>query len=105
MKTFKSLLSPRFPMKYFEVSSISFDTELTELRKQDESLASYYKRLAVLMQHVGARDSPSKSSEANPPLLMLEAAMLESVMRDFLRRRSSFFNILPLIEKLWPHES
>ena len=85
VKAFRSLLVARFPTKSTEVSSISFDTELSELRQQDESLAAYYKRLTVLMQHVGARDRPVKTSTADPPLQMLEAAMLESVMKAFLR--------------------
>ena len=85
VKTFRSLLIARFPMKTTEVSSTSFDTELSELRQQDESLAAYYKRLTVLMQHVGARDRPSKTTKADPPLQMLEAAMLESIMKAFLR--------------------
>ena len=85
VRAFKSLLCARFPMKSAEVSSISFDTELSELKQQDESLAAYYKRLTVLMQHVGARDRPSHPSDADPPLTMLEAAMLESIMKAFLR--------------------
>ena len=85
VKDFRSLLCARFPMKSSEVSSISFDTELSELKQHDESLAAYYKRLTVLMQHVGARDRPSQPTDANPPLSMLEAAMLESIMKAFLR--------------------
>ncbi len=85
VKSFRSLLCARFPMKSAEVSSISFDTELSELKQHDESLAAYYKRLTVLMQHVGARDRPSPPTDANPPLSMLEAAMLESIMKAFLR--------------------
>ena len=85
VKSFRSLLSARFPMKSAEVSSVSFDTELSELKQHDESLAAYYKRLTVLMQHVGARDRPYQPTDANPPLSLLEAAMLESIMKAFLR--------------------
>lgn len=45
MKAFRNLLITRFPTKSSEVSSISFDTELSEPRQHDESLAAYYKRL------------------------------------------------------------
>lgn len=68
VRAFRNLLVARFPTKSAEVSSISFDTELSELRQRDESLAAYYKRLTVLMQHVGARDRPGKITESTPVL-------------------------------------
>ena len=59
VKNFKNLLSERFPVKSSEVSTISFNTELSELKQHDESLSVYYKRLLAMMQRVGARDRPT----------------------------------------------
>ena len=85
VKNFKNLLTERFPAKSSEVLTISFDTELSELKQHDESLSAYYKRLLAIMQRVGARDRPTQISESSPMLSMLEEAMLESVMKAFLR--------------------
>ena len=75
----------RFPMKSIEVSLISFNTKLLELKQYNESLIAYYKRLTILIQHIKARDRPSKITEVIPTLSMLEAAILESIMKAFLR--------------------
>ena len=85
VKNFRNLLCERFPTKSSEVSTISFDTELSELKQHNESLSAYYKRLLAMMQRVGARDRPTQVSESSPMLSMLEEAMLESVMKAFLR--------------------
>ena len=85
VKNFRNLLSERFPTKSSEVSTISFDTELSELKQHDESLSAYYKRLLAMMQRVGARDRPTQISESSPMLSMLEEAILESVIKAFLR--------------------
>ena len=63
-------------MKSSEVSSVSFDTEISDLKQHDKSLTAYYKRLTVLMQQVDTRDRPAHPTTADPPLSMLEAAML-----------------------------
>ena len=85
VKNFRNLLCEQFPTKSSEVSTISFDTELSELKQHDESLSAYYKRLLAMMQRVGARDRPTQISKSSPVLSMLEEAMLESVMKAFLR--------------------
>lgn len=84
VREIKELLCQRFPTKSSEVSTISFGTELGELKQKDESLSAYYKRLTAMMQRVGARDRPQLGESSNE-LSMLEQAMLESIMKAFLR--------------------
>ena len=80
---FRSLLCERFPAKSTEVATVSFNTELSELKQQDESLSAYYERVSAMMQRVGARDRPH-SQTPGTQLTLLEA-MLDNIMRSFLK--------------------
>lgn len=81
--SFKALLCDRFPSRIVEVVPVPFDVELSELKqKEDESLASFYKRVLSLMQRVGARDRPIAGSTA---LTILESSMLDMILRAFIR--------------------
>ena len=81
---FRSLLCERFPAKSSEVATVSFNTELSELKQQDESLSAYYERVSAMMQRVGARDRPH-SQTPGTQLTLLEEAMLDNIMRSFLK--------------------
>jgi len=81
--TFRGLLCERFPSKSAEISTTTFDMELTDLKQQDESLSAYYKRVTAMMQRVGARDRPHVATEK--PLTPLEVAKLDTVMRAFIK--------------------
>ena len=81
---FRSLLCERFPAKSTEVAPVSFNTELSELKQQDESLSAYYERVSAMMQRVGARDRPH-SQAPGTQLTLLEEAMLDNIMRSFLK--------------------
>ena len=72
-----SLLRERFPAKTVEVTPMSFDIELSDLRqKPNESLTSYYTRTLNLMQKYGAKDrSPTVL------LTLAESSLLDTFLR------------------------
>ena len=77
----RSLLCERFPAKAVEVTPVPFNVELAELQQRtDEPLSSYYKRVTGLMQRVGAKDRT-----AGIRLSLLESAMLDNIMRAFIK--------------------
>ena len=81
---FKSLLCERFPSKAVVTSPISFNIELADLRqKEEEALATYYRRATTLMQRTGSRDRPASSHTAS--LTTLEAAMLDTILHAFIK--------------------
>ena len=77
---FTSLRKERFPSKNIEITPISMEIKLSDLRQQlDESLISYYTRTVNLMQKYGAKDtsstlgtvlhfSPMAQKQKTPPL-------------------------------------
>jgi hypothetical protein len=80
---FKSLFQERFPAKSLEISPVSFDVELNDLRQRpDESLLAYYKRVLCMMQRVGAKDRPTANAGV---LSLLESAMLDTILRAFIK--------------------
>lgn len=80
---FCALFCERFPSKTIDVTPVSFDVELADLRQQsDKSLAAYYKRAVSLMQRIGAKDGPWDS---NKVLTQLESAMLDTIIKAFIR--------------------
>jgi len=84
LANFRSLLCERFPTKAVEISPMSFDAELAELRQRpDETLVSFYKRVTNLMQRVGAKDRPAFTSSIT--LTLLESAMLDTILRAFIK--------------------
>ena len=85
VESFKSLFCERFPSKAVEVTPIPFDVELSELRQRtDEPLNAYYKRVTNLMQRVGAKDRPA-ATPSTSTLTLLESAMLDTILRSFIR--------------------
>ena len=83
---FKTLFCERFPIKAVEITPVPFDVELADLRqKPEESLASYYKRTTGLMQRVGLKDRQVATPNLLPTLSPVESAMLDTVMRTFIR--------------------
>ena len=81
---FKNLFQKRFPTKSSKVNQISFDSELQNLRqKRDEFLLTYYKRVLLMMQRVGAKNRPISGSGII--LSFLRMAMLDSIIRAFIR--------------------
>ena len=65
------------------LAPISFDIELAELRQlADELLPSYYGRAGQILTSVGARDC---AGESRQELTILEAFMLDTVIRSFVR--------------------
>ncbi|MCJ1423137.1 hypothetical protein MMC29_001018 [Sticta canariensis] len=90
VSSFKSLLCDRFPSRVVEVVPVPIDVELSELRQkseESESLASYYKRVTSLMYRVGARGR--QGSVGNTALSSLESAMLDTILRAFIRGLAS----------------
>ena len=84
VERFKSLFCDRFPSKIVELTPVSFDVELAELnQRSDEPLLTYYKRVTNIMQRVGAKDRSASPSSA--PLTILESAMLDTILRAFIR--------------------
>ncbi|MCJ1230636.1 hypothetical protein MMC12_007310, partial [Toensbergia leucococca] len=69
--TFKAILCERFPSRAVEIAPIPFNVELSE-QKEEESLSSYYQRVATMMQRIGVRDRPSIDGAA--PYSMVEEA-------------------------------
>ena len=84
MSNFRSLLCERFPAQSAKIATISFNTELSDLKQQNESLSTYYSRVSTMIQRVGARDRPT-SILIGPQLTLLEEAMLDNVIRAFLK--------------------
>ena len=85
VENFRALFCERFPSKVMEISPVPFDVELAELHQRpEESLAAYYKRVQNLMQRVGARDRPAPTPAVNA-LTSLEAAMLDTILRAFIK--------------------
>ena len=82
VRAFRGLLCERFPSKSSEISNTTFEAELTELKQQDESLSAYYKRVTSMMQRVGAKD---RALPGAIPITPLESAMLDTIMRAFLK--------------------
>ena len=78
--TLKSFLYERFPSKSSKISTFNFDVELSELKQQDESFATYYKRVTSIMQRVGAKNRITET-----PLILFESTMLDTIMRAFLK--------------------
>ena len=82
--SFKTLFCERFPTKAVEITPIPFDVELADLRqKPEEPLVAYYKRTTGLMQRVGLKDR--QVATTLPTLTSVESAMLDTVMRAFIR--------------------
>lgn len=85
VETFKARLCERFPSKNVEVTLVSFDVELAGLNQRpEESLFPYYKRVAGLMQRIGAKDRPAPTPGLHP-LTVLESTMLDTILRAFIR--------------------
>lgn len=84
---FKAKLIDKYPAPIADVVPISFDSEMAELKQgPNESLLAYYKRITALMSKVGARDRARSSSTPAPtPLSPLESAMLDTILRAFIR--------------------
>ncbi len=83
---FKSLFSQRYPIKISETAPVHFDSEISDLRQQEEeALIAYYQRTTGLLSRVGGRDRPREITLSTPALSPLEAAMLDTVMRAFTR--------------------
>ena len=81
---FKTLFCERFPTKAVEITPVPFDVELADLRqKPEEPLVAYYKRTTSLMQRVGLKDR--QVTATLPTLTPVESAMLDTVMRAFIR--------------------
>ena len=79
---FRALSCERMPSTAVEITRISLDVELAELKQRDsEPLSAYYKRVTNLMQRVGVKDRSDNAA----PLIMLESAMLDTVLRAFVR--------------------
>ena len=83
---FKALLQDRFPAKSGELVTSTFESELEELHQRaEETLAAYYKRVVTLMGRVNARDRPTSAAIDATPLTLMESAVLEMVMKAFVR--------------------
>lgn len=79
---FKNLLKKSFPGKMTEMFTTSFDIELSELKQQrDEASQSYYSWVAAIMQQIRGQNH----AFTHPPLNLLKAAMLNTVMRTFVK--------------------
>ena len=84
VENFKALFCERFPTKAVEITPVPFDVELADLRqKPEEPLVAYYKRTTGLMQRVGLKDR--QVATPLPTLTSVESAMLDTVMRAFIR--------------------
>ena len=82
---FKALFCERFPSKIVETTPVAFDVELSDLhQKPDESLSTYYGRVTSLMRRIGAKDRPA-STPSSTPFTLLESAMLDTILRSFIR--------------------
>jgi len=88
LTSFKFLLCKRFSSKAIEISFISFDVKLFELRQRsDEALVIFYKRVTSLMQHVEAKDKSAFSSFTT--FTLLKSAMLNIILRVFIKKISN----------------
>ena len=87
--SFKSLLCERFFSKIVEIIFVSFDVELVELRQRDdEFLTDYYKRIIDLMQRINAKNKFVFAAAII--LILLEFAMLNIILRAFIRDLLNF---------------
>ena len=87
--SFKSLLCERFFNKVVEITFVSFDVKLVELRQRDdESLIDYYKRVIDLMQRINAKNK--FAFVAAIILILLEFAMLNIILRAFIKDLLNF---------------
>ena len=79
----KAILTERFPDRTPEVSTVSFDEGLRELRqREDESLLAYYQRVNTMMTRI---DCPDRNTLPKAkPLSTLEDAMLGYMIRSFV---------------------
>ena len=82
--SFKSLLCERFSSKIVEITFVSFDVKLIELRQRDdESLVDYYKRIINLMQRINAKNK--SAFVVTITLILFEFAMLNIILRAFIK--------------------
>ena len=78
-------MQDRFSAKTDELITLTFDFELNGLhQKENETLSAYYKRMITLMKRVNARDRPI-SATAVTSLTLIETAVLEMIMKAFVR--------------------
>lgn len=82
---FRNAFTQKYPSQVIDVAPISFDAEMSDLKQAStESLLAYYKRVLALMNQVGAKDRP-RSVILQAPLTSLESAMLDTIIRSFIR--------------------
>jgi hypothetical protein len=69
---------------------VSIDVKLTELRqKQDETLTAYYKKIIDLMQRIKIKNR-SIFQDITSSLFSFESAMLNIILRTFIRELFEF---------------
>ena len=86
VETLKSLFVQQYPTRVVEVPVTNFDTEISELGQQEgEALLAYYRRTLSLLSRIGCRDRPKKITPTATELTSLESAMLDTVLRAFVR--------------------
>lgn len=81
--TFKALFMAEFPAKTFESEERGLPWQIRSLRQgSEELLPTYYRRVRVMMQRLGARDR--QTSAVSPQLSLLESSMLDIIIIAFL---------------------
>ncbi len=90
INAFKFLFCNRFSFRVVEVILVSIDVKLTELRqKQDETLTAYYKKIIDLMQRIKIKNR-SIFQDITSSLFSFESAMLNIILRTFIRELFEF---------------
>ena len=85
-ETLKNLFIQKYPTKMVEPTTTNFDSEISDLAQdEDEALLAYYRRTLSLLSRIGCRDRPKKVTLMVMELTSLESAMLDTVLRAFVK--------------------
>ena len=87
IETFKILLCNRFSFQIEKVTTLSTKIELYEFKQSNEKfLISYYKRIAIHMQRINAKN---RIINANISLIVLKIYILNTILKTFIKEISN----------------